>query len=519
MSAVLLRIVLVVAVVVAVLAVPALGVAVSASTTFGALYGAGPDRPVPPDTPPVHDPARPTAVVVLSGNGAEVSDVLAPYEVLAVTGRFNVYTVAAERGIVPLTGGLDLVPDLTFDDLAARLGGAAADLVVVPALPADDERRLGPLTDWLRAQAAGGTQLLGVCNGTGVLAAAGLLDGRPATAHWLRLRTHEQRYPAVDWVHGRRFVDDGNIVTTAGILSGIDGALHVVTRLVGRAAAADAAAAIGYRHLGIDLPVTPAASLPDPVAIVNAGFRWDPARVGVALGDGVGEIELASVFDVHGQSLSDRTLAVGPGGVPVRSRHGLMFVPRADLAAVGPRIDRLLVPGGARDVPTPVGGPAPEYVHDRPGFAYDAVLGDLSRTTDRATAAWGGARLTRAAPPPRGVRRLARNAAGERPVNWWKSRIRWDWSEYPQASAIWSQRTGVWVVMRRQTASKRIRRAAVLGGRPTCWVNLLIRCRWLQPTSFASRPIGSAPPVVASRRHAQATSGAGSRPSWARRSR
>jgi hypothetical protein len=94
------------------------------------------------------------------------------------------------------------------------------------------------------------------------------------------------------------------------------------------------------------------------------------------------------VFDVHGQSLSDRALAVGPGGVPVRSRHGLTFVPRADLATVGPRIDRLLVPGAARDVPTPVGGPAPEYVHDRPGFAYDAVLGDLSRTTDRATAVW-----------------------------------------------------------------------------------------------------------------------------------
>jgi hypothetical protein len=135
MPAVLNRFLRALAVLVVVLAVPALGVAASASATFGALYGAGPDRPVPPAVPPVHDPARPTAVVVLSGNGAEVSDVLAPYEVLAATGRFNVYTVAADRGIVPLTGGLDLVPDLIFDELAARLDGAAADLVVVPAFP------------------------------------------------------------------------------------------------------------------------------------------------------------------------------------------------------------------------------------------------------------------------------------------------------------------------------------------------------------------------------------------------
>ena len=50
--------------------------------------------------------------------GAEVSDVLAPYEILAATDRFNVYTVGPERRPVPLTGGLDLVPDLTFDELA-----------------------------------------------------------------------------------------------------------------------------------------------------------------------------------------------------------------------------------------------------------------------------------------------------------------------------------------------------------------------------------------------------------------
>jgi transcriptional regulator GlxA family with amidase domain len=366
---------------VAVLAVPAVGAAVSAVSAFDALYAPGPPRPVPAAAPAAHDPAKPTAVVVVGDHGAVVSDALAPYEILAATGRFNVYTAAPHRGPKPLTGGLDLVPDFTFDDLPAP------DLVVVPALPDVDEPSSEPVKAWLRAQAARGAKLLSVCNGGAVLASAGLLDGRPATAHWLKVETWADRYPAVHWVRGQRFVDDGTVVTTAGILSGIDGTLHWVERLAGRAVAADAAAAIGWRRYGTAVPVTPPASMPDAAAIVNAAFRWNPDRVGVLLADGVGEVELASVFDTQGQSLTSRTLAVSAGGGPVRSRHGLTFLPRAALATA-PDLDRLLVPGATRGVTPPPGGPAPEYVHDRPGFAYDTAVSGLARSTDVATARW-----------------------------------------------------------------------------------------------------------------------------------
>lgn len=178
----------VLACVIGVALLPGLTAAVLAPATFAAQYAPGSDRPVPASSPPMHDPARPTAVVVLDGGGTEVSDVLTPYETLAVTGRFNVYTVAATRRPVPLTGGLDLVPDLTFAELAARTGGAA-DLVVVPAFR--DEGRAGTATEFLRTQSRGGALLLAVCNGAGVLASAGLLDGRTATAHWLRVGAYE----------------------------------------------------------------------------------------------------------------------------------------------------------------------------------------------------------------------------------------------------------------------------------------------------------------------------------------
>ncbi|MFJ9787781.1 DJ-1/PfpI family protein [Amycolatopsis sp. NPDC101161] len=371
------------AAVVAVLAVPAVGATVSALSAFSALYSPGPDRPLPAAAPPVHDPAKPTAVVVVGDRGAVVSDALAPYEILAATGRFNVYTVAPKREPKPLTGGLDLVPDLSFADLAARLGPKAPDLVVVPALPDVGEPSAEPVTQWLRAQAAHGAKLLSVCNGGGVLASAGLLDGRPATAHWLKLDAFSSDYPAVHWVRGQRFVDDGDVVTTAGILSGVDGTLHWVERLAGREVAAGAAKAIGWSRYGTAVPVHAPASMPDAAAIVNAAFRWNPDEIGVLLANGVGEIELASVFDTEGQSLSSRTLAVSVDGAPIRSRHGLTFLPRAALA--GADLDRLIVPGATRGV---TGGPVPEYVHDRPGFAYDTAVSALSRRTDVATARW-----------------------------------------------------------------------------------------------------------------------------------
>ncbi|MET8998754.1 DJ-1/PfpI family protein [Amycolatopsis sp. NPDC004169] len=381
------RIAFLLAAVAAVLVVPAAGATVSALGAIDALYAAGPPRPVPPAAPVPHDPAKPTAVVVVGDRGAVVSDALAPYEILAATGRFNVYTVAPHRAPKPLTGGLDLVPDFDFAGLATRLGSRAPDLVVVPAFPDVGEPSTEPVTSWLRAQAAHGSKLLSVCNGGAVLASAGLLDGRPATAHWLKVDAWAAEYPAVRWVRGERFVDDGTVVTTAGILSGIDGTLHWVERLAGRAVAADAAAAIGWRHYGTAVPVTPPAGTPDAAAIVNAGFRWNPDDIGVLLANGVGEVELASVFDTEGQSLSSRTLAVSVDGGPIRSRHGLTFLPRAALAAA-PDLDRLLVPGATRGVTPPPGGPAPEYVHDRPGFPYDLAVSGLSRRTDVATARW-----------------------------------------------------------------------------------------------------------------------------------
>lgn len=374
---------------VAALALPTAFALPTVRAAFDGLNAARADGVTPPPARVAHDPAKPTAAVVVGDHGAVVSDTLAPYEILATTGAFNVYAVAPTGRPAPLTGGLDLVPDLTFAGLDDLLGGKAPDVVVVPAMPDVGRSTSKPVTDWLSRQAAGGSLLLAVCNGSGVLASAGLLDGRHATAHWLRLDTFEDDYPAVDWVRGTRYVDDGDVISTAGILSGVDGTLRVVERLVGPRAAARAAEATGWRHYHPGA----AASMPqarlrpaDAVVAFNTAFGWDRDTVGVLLTDGVGEIELASVFDTYGQSLAVRTVAVAPGAEPVRSRHGLTFVPRADPAA---DLDRLVVPGAqAARHRAADGYTDPVYLHGTRGFPFDGVLLDLARTADVATATW-----------------------------------------------------------------------------------------------------------------------------------
>jgi len=116
-----------------------------------------------------------------------------------------------------------------------------ADTVIVPGLdnpmsPISDE-----VLDALRAAAAGGARMASICSGAFVLAAAGLLDGLHATTHWLAAPQLASRYPGVTVDPNVLFVDNGQILTSAGAAAGIDLCLHMVRCDHGAAVAADAA--------------------------------------------------------------------------------------------------------------------------------------------------------------------------------------------------------------------------------------------------------------------------------------
>ena len=120
----------------------------------------------------------------------------------------------------------------------------AADTVIVPGYEEFDAELPIDVLDALSAAHRNGARMVSICSGVFALAAAGLLDGRPATTHWAasdRLRTH---YPNIDVQPNRIFVDDGDILTSAGVTAGIDLCLHLIRIDCGAAAANERARAL-----------------------------------------------------------------------------------------------------------------------------------------------------------------------------------------------------------------------------------------------------------------------------------
>jgi putative intracellular protease/amidase len=343
--------------------------------------------------PPRHDPDKPTAVVVLGNQGSEVTDVLAPYEVLSESGAFNVYAVAPEREAVTLSGGLDVLPQLSLAQLDRRLGGQHPDVIVVPAMPEVGSAEHQPVAEWLREHAKGSGTVVSVCNGAEVLADAGILAGRRATANWANIAEWERRYPDTEWVRGLRYVEDGNVTTAAGVTSGISATLHVIRGYVGEGEAADLAQKIGYpdQRLGGEprIPADRLTASDRVLYVLWAAYGWGKPEIGVVLAEGTSEIEFASVLDVYpGPVLTANTTTLTPEGPhsSVRTEHGLYFVPRSDLDGA-PGLDRLLVPGrSAPSVTDPrvrswahENGLKLEFIHaDAAGFPFDAALPDLA---------------------------------------------------------------------------------------------------------------------------------------------
>lgn len=355
-----------------------------------------------PQAPPAYDPHKPTVAVVL-GDLNDTNDVLGPYTLFAESAAYNVYTVAATRELRSLTDGLDIVPHYSFGELEARLGHGP-DIVVVPAMPAILAPENQPVRSWIRTQASQAKLLFSWCTGAEVLAASGVLDGKAATAHWGDIDRLERAYPAVRWQRGVRYTEDGRIMTSAGLTSGIDATLHLLARLHGTALAERVARAIHYSSLDlVERPAMPQYRFgpADSIALLHAAFAWPKPQAGVWLYDGVGEIDLAAVFEVYGATWAYQvdTMAAGPA---ITSQHGLQLVPRWQAPQL-PAVERLLLPGGAGVARVAAAlngergpGSAPIVMladPDAPRFAYESALEDIASQRGGALARFAAKRL------------------------------------------------------------------------------------------------------------------------------
>lgn len=181
----------------------------------------------------------PLTVAIVLFPEVEVLDFAGPYEVFTTASRvhrrrapgteppFSVVTVARAAQPVRARAGLVVVPDHALADCPR------ADLLLVPGGVVDAEAADAAFVGWVRERAAQARITASVCTGAFVLAAAGLLEGRRATTHWEDVADLRARHPGVDVVDGPRWVDEGAVVTSAGIAAGIAMSLHLVARLAG----------------------------------------------------------------------------------------------------------------------------------------------------------------------------------------------------------------------------------------------------------------------------------------------
>jgi len=178
-------------------------------------------------------------VAILIFNGVEIIDYTGPYEVFGAA-NFDVYTVAETKEPVTTAMGMTVVPRYTFVD------APQPDVLVVPGGSIGGAQKSAATLKWVKDKTGQAEHTMSVCNGAFILASAGLLDGLTATTTSRHIDRLKAEYPKTKVVYNQRFVDNGKIITTAGLSAGIDGALHVVRQMLGEGNAQLVALGIEY---------------------------------------------------------------------------------------------------------------------------------------------------------------------------------------------------------------------------------------------------------------------------------
>lgn len=193
--------------------------------------------------------AKPRNVAIVVYDHAEILDFAGPAEVLAAASGFartggenamNVYLVAKTTKPIKMQGFIEVTPTYSIDN-APR-----PDLVVIPGGMSENLSNDPAMMTWLTQVTAASAATLTVCTGAFPLAKAGVFDGLEITTFYGAVEGLRAIAPKAKVTHGRRFVDNGKYITTAGVSAGIDGALHLTARLYGRRVADQTARYMEY---------------------------------------------------------------------------------------------------------------------------------------------------------------------------------------------------------------------------------------------------------------------------------
>lgn len=181
-----------------------------------------------------------TSVGIFVFENVEVLDFAGPYEVFTTASRvhrrshpsdpdlFKVIIIGRTGAPVRARAGLSIHPDYYFKN------HPPIDILVIPGGVVTQELSEPEVANWIAASSRTSRLTASVCTGAFLLAQAGLLNGRSATTHWEDIEDLKRMFPSLDVQMGKRWVDEGAVVTSAGISAGIDMSLHLIERVAGR---------------------------------------------------------------------------------------------------------------------------------------------------------------------------------------------------------------------------------------------------------------------------------------------
>jgi putative intracellular protease/amidase len=324
--------------------------------------------------------SRPVVAVIGQNDGAEITDFVVPYGVLVRSGLAEVYAIAPEDRAIKLTPALAIEPDTTTAEFDRRFP-EGADYVIVPKI---EDAGDPAVVAWIQEQSAKGSIIVGICAGTKTLSAAGLFTDRKATGHWYDIETLREDNPTMTWVKDRRYVVDGNVVTTTGVSASIPISLALVEAIGGRDRAEDLARELGATNW--DARHDSEAFYLDRTdfwtQLSNNLRFWQHTEIGIPVSEGVDEISLALVADLYSRTRQSLAVTVASDLAPITTQSGLRLLP--DYAASEADLEVML---------EPVTGKLPLT-------ALDAALTGIEQRYDRETASFVALQIEYAWPQP-----------------------------------------------------------------------------------------------------------------------
>ncbi|CAO3359837.1 hypothetical protein [Azospirillum melinis] len=268
---------------------------------------------------------EPIVAVIAENSFIELTDYVIPFGVLSASGTASVFALATQQGPVQLFPALKVQPQATTAQFDARFPDGA-DFVIVPAVHRVDD---ATLIAWIRSQAEKGATIVGVCDGVWVVANAGLLHGKSAVGHWYSIDDLKAKFPAAHFLRDRRYLADGNVVTTTGVTASIPVSIALVEAIAGRERAAEVAQHLGIKdwgasHRGEDFSLTLSSI---STAAINWLAFWRHEDIEIPVAHGTDEIALALAADVYSRTYRSAAYAQSTTPEPITTKHGLVVIP------------------------------------------------------------------------------------------------------------------------------------------------------------------------------------------------